>query len=191
MNRRRFLLYLTAAATLPWSAHAAAVPRAVAEVDRSITFGTINIRAYIDVPVDTRVAWSVLTDYERLDQFVPDLHQSKLISRPGEPARVYQRGMKSLLMVDTPIEVVLQMDEHPPGQIRFRLITGNLKDMYGQWDIMPYSGGVRVHYRTRMEPGLLAPRVPGDWMLIQTDIEGMLGAIGKEMLRRQGYYGQR
>jgi ribosome-associated toxin RatA of RatAB toxin-antitoxin module len=188
MLRRHFLAQLAALAALAsiaWAVPAAPRLRAVANVNRSIAFGTITIRAHVDVPVAPQAAWGVLTDYDRLAEFVPDMHQSRLISRPGDPPRVLQRGEKSWLLLDTPFEVILQMEETPASRIRFRQLSGTFKDMQGEWRLQHYKDWMRIAYFARMEPGLLSPRVPGDAWLIEADIQRMLEAIGQEMLRRQ------
>ena len=194
MNRRHALAYLTALTSLAWiprSALAEPDLRAIVDVDRSMILGTITVRAFIDVPVDVRSAWAVLTDYDRLAGFVPDMHESRVVSKPGQPHRVFQRGEKSWLILDAPFEVLMQMDETPPSRIAFHQLAGTLKDMHGEWRLLPLKGGVRIAYYAQMEPGLLSPRAPGDSVLIQADIERMLEAIGREMLRRQTYQWKR
>jgi hypothetical protein len=36
-----------------------------------------------------------------------------------------------------------------------------------------------------MKPGLLSLRAPGDYLLIESDIDNMMQAIGREILRRK------
>lgn len=157
---------------------------AKARVERSMLTGNVDIMAFIDVPADPAVAWAVLTDYNKLAEFVPDMHASRILSKPGEPIQVYQRGRKSWLLVDVPMELVFRMDETPPSSIRFRMLSGNIRGMQGEWQLSPFGQGVRIKYVALMKPGLLSPRAPGDFMLIEADIENMLQAIGKEILRR-------
>src|ERR1700737_840644 len=38
--------------------------------------------------------WQVLTDYERLSSFVPDMSLSRLISRPGHEATIKKNGKR-------------------------------------------------------------------------------------------------
>jgi hypothetical protein len=187
MHRRDVLSALLALAMQMGLMQDAAADRldAKASVDRSLISGDVDIFAYVDVPVDIQIAWSVLTDYNHLARFVPDMEESRVVSRPGEPIRVYQRGQKSWLLLGVPLEMVLQMDEVPPTRIRFHLVSGSLHKMHGQWQLIPHRGGVRVGYLAHIEPGLLSPRVPGDSYLIESDIENMLNAVGREMLRRK------
>jgi len=188
MNLRRAIVLLTALSVLAWGPRSALADpglRALVDVDRSLILGTITVRAFIDVPVDARTAWAVLTDYDRLAEFVPDMHESRLVSKPGQPRRVLQRGEKSWLILEAPFEVLMQMDETPPSRIAFHQLSGTLRDMNGEWRLLPLRGGLRVAYYAHMEPGLLSPRAPGDSMLIRADIQRMLEAIGREMVQRQ------
>jgi hypothetical protein len=188
MNRRLALGLLTALLALSWGPRLCVADpglRALVDVDRSMILGTITVRAFVDVPVEPWAAWAVLTDYDRLAQFVPDMHESRLVSKPGQPHRVFQRGQKSWLILEAPFEILMQMDEAPPSRIAFHQLSGTLRDMFGEWRLIPVKGGVRITYYVHMEPGLLSPRVPGDSVLIRADIQRMLEAIGREILRRQ------
>lgn len=187
MNRRDALRALMAYSALAiWTQPSAAFqPSARARVDRSLILGDIDIAAFVDVPADAAAAWSVLTDYNRLAEFVPDMHVSRVVSKPGEVPHVYQKGDKSWLLLNMPLEMVFRMDETPNTRIRFRLVSGNIKKMFGEWLIVQKGAITRINYRAHMEPGMLSPRAPGDHLLIEADIENMMNAIGREILKRK------
>jgi hypothetical protein len=186
MQRRKVLLTLFTLLTCLLPLQVAALQlSAKAQVDRSMLSGNVDIQAFIDVPADLPAAWEVLTDYNRLAEFVPDMESSRIVSKPGEAIKVYQRGKKSWLLIDMPLELVFRMDETPPSRIRFSLVSGNIRDMYGEWRLSPFGQGVRIKYDAHMKPGLFSPRVPGDSLLIESDIENMMQAIGQEIMRRK------
>jgi len=186
MLRRNVLLTLFTLLTwlLPLQASALQLS-SNARVDRSMLSGNVDILAYIDVPADLQAAWQVLTDYNKLAEFVPDMESSRILSKPGEAIKVYQRGKKSWLLIDMPLELVFRMDETHPSRIRFSLVSGNISDMYGEWRLSTFGQGVRIKYTAHMKPGLFSPRVPGDSLLIESDIDNMMQAIGQEILRRK------
>lgn len=186
MQKRKVLLTLFTLLTwlLPLQADAWQLT-AKAQVDRSMLSGNVDIQAFIDVPADLPAAWSVITDYNRLAEFIPDMESSRTVSKPGEPVKVYQRGKKSWLLIDMPLELIFRMDETPPSLIRFSLLSGNIRDMYGEWRLSTFGQGVRIKYTAHMKPGLFSPRVPGDSLLIESDIENMMQAIGREIVRRK------
>lgn len=186
MHRRdavRVLLTLTTL-TLWVRPLAAFQPKAKARVDRSLILGDIDIAAFVDVPADIAATWAVITDYNRLAEFVPDMQVSRVISKPGEAIHVYQRGDKSWLLLGTPLELVFRMDETPTSRIRFRMVSGNIKRMFGEWQLIPRGNVTRISYRAHMEPGFFTARAPGDFLLIESDIENMMNAIGSEVLKR-------
>jgi Polyketide cyclase / dehydrase and lipid transport len=186
MQSRKLLLTLFTLSTLLLPLQAAALRLlAKADVDRSMLTGKVDIVAYVDVPADVPAAWAVLTDYNKLAEFVPDMDTSRIVSKPGEAIKVYQRGKKSWLLIDMPLELVFNMHETPPSSIRFSLVSGNIGDMYGEWRLYAFGQGVRIKYVAHMKPGLFSPRVPGDSLLIESDIENMMQAIGQEILRRK------
>jgi hypothetical protein len=186
MNRRDVLRALLAFSALAVFTRPSAAyqPNARARVDRSLILGDIDIVAFVDVPAEATVAWSVLTDYNRLAEFIPDMHVSRIVSKPGEVPHVYQKGDKTWLLLGMPLEMVFRMDETPSSRIKFRLVSGNIKKMFGEWLIVQKGNLTRINYRAHMEPGLLSLRAPGDHLLIEADIENMMNAIGKEILKR-------
>lgn len=186
MNRRDALRALIAFSVLAAFTRpsAAYLPHARARVDRSLILGDIDIVAYVDVPAEASLVWSVLTDYNRLAEFIPDMHTSRVISKPGEVPHVYQKGDKTWLLLGVPLEMVFRMDETPTSRIRFRLVSGNIKKMFGEWQIVQKGNLTRINYRAHMEPGFLSLRAPGDHLLIESDIENMMNAIGREIHKR-------
>ncbi len=186
MQRRKALLILFTLLTwlIPLQASALQLS-AKARVDRSLLSGNVDILAFIDVPADLSTVWAVLTDYNRLAEFVPDMLLSRVISKPGDPIHVYQRGKKSWLLLDMPLEMVFRMDETPTTRIRFNLLSGSIGKMAGEWLLYPVGGGVRIKYVAHMQPGLFSLRAPGDSLLIESDIENMMRAMGQEILRRK------
>jgi hypothetical protein len=186
MQRHKAFLTLFTLFTWLLPLHADALQLlAKAEVNRSMLTGNVDIQAFIDVPADLPAAWGVLTDYNKLAEIVPDMESSRVVSKPGEAIKVYQRGNKSWLLVNMPLELVFRMDETPPSRIRFSLVSGNIGDMYGEWRLSTFGQGVRLKYLAHMKPGLFSPRVPGDSLLIESDIENMMQSIGQEILRRK------
>ena len=112
----------------------------------------IVIDASVDLQTDVRIVWQVLTDYDRLAQFIPDLKSSRVVERNAEGAVVEQLGEYSFLFFSQPIEVRLQVVETPPHRIVSRAIAGSFREMTGSYDLSPVSGGVRLRYAGRMQP---------------------------------------
>lgn len=152
-------------------------------VNADTTFGVITIDAEMLVPADARTAWAVLTDYNNLASFVPEMKSSRVTSQPGQPKRVEQHGKSGMLSFFTPEHIVLQMDEMPPERIRFNKVAGDVRSMRGEWLIIGNGNPVKVLYRARIVPKVPLPPLLGATM-IEMDVESKLAAIRREIARR-------
>lgn len=152
-------------------------------VNADTTFGVITIHAEILVPADAKTAWAVLTDYDNLARFVPEMKSSRVTSAPGQPKRVEQRGKSGMLSFFTPEFIVLQMEETPYERIKFNKVAGDVRSMRGEWQIVGNGNPVRVFYRARIVPNVPLPPLLGATM-IEMDVEEKLAAIRREIARR-------
>ncbi len=152
-------------------------------VNADSSWGVVTIEADMLVPSDVKTAWSVLTDYNNLARFVPEMKSSRIISRDGEPKRLEQKGESGMLSFMYPEHVILQLEETPYDRIRFHAVGGSLKSMKGEWRIAGSGNPVRVFYRARIVPPVPLPPLLGSTM-IEMDVESKLGAIRREMVRR-------
>lgn len=152
-------------------------------VNADTTFGVITIDAEMLVPADARTAWAVLTDYDNLASFVPEMKSSRVTSAPGQPKRVEQRGKSGMLSFFTPEHIVFQMDETPHERIKFNKVAGDVRSMRGEWLIVGNGNPVKVFYRARIVPKVPLPPLLGSTM-IEMDVESKLAAIRREIARR-------
>ena len=141
-----------------------------------------TVRAEIPVAVTPATAWRVLTDYNHLAEFVPDMQVSRLVG--SKPLLLEQRGESGFLVFSVEIRVVLQLEEVPLERIGFRAIDGNLKRMQGEWRIVPAGEGIRLHYRADIDPDFWVPPLIGD-SILKAHVERQISGVVKEMLRRQ------
>lgn len=172
----------------PWSLLAAffsisssATAAVSAHVDRTFDRFSIVVRA--DANVSPEIAWAVLTDYNNLSRFVPDMSMSRLLSAPGEPVRVEQKGKEGLLSFVFPEEVVLAIEEQPIHRIRFRAVSGTVKSMQGEWLIIDEGNSVSVLYSAKVVAGRLVPPLLSESLLEKRLKEKMEGVV-REMKRR-------
>ncbi|KAL9268154.1 hypothetical protein AKJ16_DCAP16876 [Drosera capensis] len=99
-----------------------------------------RIRAEIEVNADVESVWNVLTDYERLADFIPNLVCSGRIPCP-HPGRIWleQRGLQRALYWHIEARVVLDLKEFPTSpddrELHFFLVDGDFKKFEGKWSI--------------------------------------------------------
>lgn len=127
---------------------------AVAERQRQIT-------AKIQIPHPVEQVWQVLTNYESLADFIPNLAQSRLLDHPSGGIRLEQVGSQRFLRLNFSARVVLDLDENFPHEINFNMVEGDLKAFFGSWQLKPYSlsnqSGTNLYYTVRVWPKRTMP----------------------------------
>src|SRR5688572_28208129 len=117
------------------------------------------IEAVAEFEGTTAQAWQVLTDYDRLQQFIPNLSLSRVIARGRNGVTLEQKGEARLLFFSIPIEVTLAINEFPPGKVVARAVAGNFRDMSGVYLLESQGGRVRLRYSGRMTPDFFVPPI--------------------------------
>ncbi len=156
---------------------------AQARVQVQANEAVIQVHAEIDTRVDRDTAWSVLTDYNRWSEFIPDLAVCRVISGPGEPIRLEQRGSIPWLP-NFPLVMIALVEENPPRSIRFQRIAGNIRALVGEWQIQGKTP-VRLVYHSTVIPGFPMPP-EASIEIFRHDAKVRLEAMAREMERRAG-----
>ncbi|XP_051139777.1 uncharacterized protein LOC127257414 [Andrographis paniculata] len=89
--------------------------------------------ASITVKAPVREVWSILTDYERLPEIVPNLAISKVLTRENNNVQILQEGCKGLLYMVLHARVILDLCEHLEQEIRFEQAEGDFDAFRGKW----------------------------------------------------------
>ena len=183
MTRRR-LLQLALSVAL--SVIVAAVGAAPTDPDIKIEHnGSVySMRIELPVAADPATVWQVLSDYDHLAGFLPNLRTSRIISAPGEPLRIEQRGETGFLFFTFSVDVELAIEETPPLRLGFRAIRGNMRNMRGEWRIVRTDAGSRMEYESEMEPDFWVPPLIGP-AVVRRDVSNQVAGLVREIMRRQ------
>jgi ribosome-associated toxin RatA of RatAB toxin-antitoxin module len=140
----------------------------IAERQRQIT-------AHLKIPQPVEQVWKILTDYEALADFVPNLTKSRLLEHPQGGIRLEQVGAQRLLRFNFCARVVLDLEEYFPKEINFRMVEGDFKDFSGSWQLKSYlldeQMGTHLWYTVRVWPkrtmpvGIIEHRLSNDMRL--------------------------
>lgn len=96
-----------------------------------------QIEARIQLPYPAEQVWQVLTDYEALSEFIPNLETSQRVEHPAGGVRIEQIGAQSALMLKFSARVVLDMEENFPKALNFDMVEGDFNGFEGQWRLNP------------------------------------------------------
>lgn len=107
-----------------------------------------RIRSKIAIDASLPTVWNILTDYERLADFIPGLALSQLIERRNKFARLYQIGEQNLAFgvkfnakgtVDCYEKDVESLPFCKRRDIEFEMIEGDFEVFAGRWSIEQYN----------------------------------------------------
>lgn len=170
-----------AALVLLIAAHAASAQRISVDARRDGDAVLVEARAQFEA--DERLAWEVLTGYERYALFVPDLTSSHILARSGNTAIVEQKGVAGFFLFRFPVEVRLAVTERPYEQVAAHAIAGNFKEMTGLYRLIPEGEAVRFTYSGRLVPAFDLPPLVGT-AAVRIAVERQFVALVREIMRR-------
>ena len=129
--------------------------------------------------------WEVLTDYEGLSEFIPNLSSSKLIERSGNRVTLSQIGSQQLVLgLKFSAEVQLELTEHrPEGLLQFRMIKGDFRSFEGSWRLQSVPDQTLVLYELTVQ-GCLGMPVALIEQRLRQDLNDNLLAVEEETIRR-------
>ena len=149
------------------------------------------VTAKMTANADVARSWKVLTDYNRLAEFVPNLSRSQVSSSEGNERVVTQHGFAQFLFIRQNIDLVLHVTEQPMEAIDIRLVSGNMREYQARWELQAVSplqqagDDLRTHiaYAGIIAPDFYVPTLFGA-ALMKRDLRNMLNAVRAEMEKR-------
>jgi len=143
----------------------------------------VTIAASAELPANIPVAWEVLSDYNNLAQFIPDISSSRVVSRDGDKVVVEQKGAVGFIFYRQPVDVTLTVLEEPPRRITARATSGNIRELETRYELQPEGAGLKLVYIGRFIPAFAVPPVIG-MPLMRHLIERRFRAMVDEIFRR-------
>lgn len=182
-NRISTVLILSGALCAAGAATAAAAPGAAAlELKVERVDGVEGGKAYQIASSGTVAAtpaavWRILTDYNRMADYVPDLKSARVVSRSGDKVIIEQLGAARFLFFSRDIHLVVQAQELAPNKIDVTLVDGDMKIYRCTWELAANAGGgTRVTYNATIEPKFYVPGLV-EASLVRRDIAKMMAAV--------------
>nr|WP_235922727.1 SRPBCC family protein [Rugamonas aquatica] len=186
----RFLLFLLLGVAAPVLAQAPKLelPKLEVSVNRveldALHMYEVDATGTVAAPLPK--VWRILTGYERMAEFVPDMESCKVLSRNGNEVIVEQFGVARFLFMTKSIHLIVRATEQPMSSIDISLISGDMKHYESHWELIPVpeTGGTRVVYSGKLIPNFYVPGILGAKM-IRGDIERMMNAVLARLDRRE------
>jgi carbon monoxide dehydrogenase subunit G len=141
------------------------------------------INAVIFAPVPQAVAWDVLTDFDNMAKWVPNVADSKAIKREENWVIVEQHGIARYGAASIPYTTERRIDMKSPTNIKTVQIKGNMRRVESTLLIQPDGMGTRIVYHAEIVPSLLASAIMSK-PFVEHEVVDQFAAIVGEMTRR-------
>lgn len=92
-----------------------------------------QLSASLLIPVSLERLWAVLTDYERLAEFIPNLAESTVVGDADGSPLLKQVGVQRFAGINFKAAVVLKMIANPCDRIDFVMVDGDFLRFEGSW----------------------------------------------------------
>lgn len=143
---------------------------------------TVDVRMY--APVPPSLAWTVLTDFERMAEFVPNLSHSQILERGENTLRVRQKGTARYGPFSSDFETTREIRLAPKREIRAYGVGGNIKRMESVMRLEVEGEGTRLEYHAEVQPDFWLPPLFGP-SFVRHETAEQFSAMIREMLRRR------
>lgn len=134
-------------------------------------------------PVAPQQAWAVLTDFENISGFNPDILSSKVTDRTGNNLRVLQKSVTKYGFLSFAFESVREINLVPFKKIQERMVSGHMRKMEETTQLTLEGKGTRVTYHGIFIPNVRIPFIGGH-VLIKREARAQFEKVLNEMLRR-------
>jgi ribosome-associated toxin RatA of RatAB toxin-antitoxin module len=141
---------------------------------------SFEIEATAEIEADVVDAWKVLTDYDKLADFIPGMQQSYVVSRNGSSVVVDQRGEAGVLFLTFPMRVRLAIEERPYDRIVSTAIAGDFKELHGVYKLQPRGNKLQLRYEGKFTPNFGFPPLLGT-LIVRTSAERRFSAMVHEI----------
>ena len=110
--------------------------RTIEQTMEKLSGGTRRLAAQLTTSASFDSLWNVLTDYDRLDNYIPNLLSSKKIYQKNNNVHLKQVGAQDFLGIKFSAEVTIDLFENKEiGLLKFNLIKGDFRKFEGSWKI--------------------------------------------------------
>ncbi|MDB5762986.1 MAG: hypothetical protein JWQ21_1981 [Herminiimonas sp.] len=147
--------------------------------------GVIFVDVSMRVPATPQEAWDVLTDYDHMAQFFPNLQTSKVTAKAGNVIRVAQKGRISYGLLAFPFESVREIELMPYSELRSHAISGSLRRADAITRLIPEGAGTRITYHSESVPNVWVPPGIGPGF-IEKETRAQFENLRNEILKRKG-----
>jgi hypothetical protein len=153
-----------------------------------LPMGMRRLAVQLRLAVDSQWLWAVLTDYDNLHRFIPNLASSRQIWRRSNRVAVEQVGTQQFCGLRFSARVTLELEEdRSAGRLAFRMLDGDFRCFEGTWVVGSDATSswllydLTVQGKAGMPIGLIEQRLQED---LASNVRGVQQEAQRRAIRR-------
>ena len=148
------------------------------------TNGAYSVDARFSVTQGAEIVRAVLTDYEQIPRFMPDMKKSIVHERRADVTVVEQEAVSKMMMFSKTVHLLLDVSADA-GSVRFRDRCGRSFERYdGVWTFTERNGVTLITYQLTAKPTFGVPEFIVK-RLLKRDAAEMIARLEQEITRRR------
>ena len=146
--------------------------------------GTRRLAVQLRLNLPPEWIWAVLTDYDSLSRFIPNLQSSRLLWRRANVVGLEQEGAQTFMGMRFKARVQLELTEHLEQQrLSFVMAKGDFRRFEGAWQIGVEGGSTTLLYELTVQ-GCVGMPIALIEQRLREDLAANLRAVQQEAKRR-------
>ena len=146
--------------------------------------GTRRLAVQLRLALDPQWLWAVLTDYDSLSRFIPNLQSSRLLWRRANVVGLEQEGAQSFMGLRFKARVQLELTEHlEERRLSFVMAKGDFRRFEGAWQIGSDGRTTSLLYELTVQ-GCVGMPIGLIEQRLREDLAANLRAVQQEAQRR-------
>ena len=151
--------------------------------------GVRRLAVQLRLQLDPECLWAVLTDYDNLSRFIPNLQSSRQLWRRGCVVGLEQEGAQKFIGLRFRARVQLELTEHREEQrLTFVMTKGDFRRFEGAWQIGHDQVGTSLYYELTVQ-GCVGMPITLIEQRLRDDLAANLRAVQREAQRRSAQAG--
>ncbi|MEY4430440.1 MAG: hypothetical protein RLZZ533_376 [Cyanobacteriota bacterium] len=148
--------------------------------------GCRRLAVQLRLGLDPQWLWAVLTDYDALSRFIPNLECSRLLWRRGNVVGLEQEGAQVFMGLRFRARVQLELTEHlEQRRLSFTMLKGDFRRFEGAWQIGGDGNATTLLYELTVQ-GCVGMPIGLIEQRLRDDLASNLRAVQQEAQRRCG-----
>lgn len=125
-----------------------------------------KVKAYCVINKPPDVAWAVMLNYHKFDEFMPRLEKVEVLEKTTSTMKVTETVRVPLGVISYTVDLIFKPAARTVNWTLDKSRKHDIADTFGAWEFLPYSQGKTIlRYTTTLDSGFFIPRFLEEFLL--------------------------